>query len=62
MMTKEQIVNDLIVAGFELDGVSDYRRVVEFCRTEYKVALSNRAVWAVINELKSEGVQVLDFD
>ena len=61
-MTKQTIVNDLINSGFELDGTSDYARVQAFCKAEYKLALSNRAVWAVINELKNEGVQVLDFD
>jgi hypothetical protein len=62
MLTKEDIVNDLLSSGFEIDGTTDYRRVVEFCKQEYKVALSNRAVWAIINQLKEEGLAVLDFD
>ncbi len=61
-ITKEQIVNDLLTADFELDGHTDYKRVQEFCKTEYSIALSNKAVWAVINAIKSEGLQVVDFD
>lgn len=61
-ITKEQIVNDLLAADFELDGVTDYRRVQAFVKDEYSVALSNKAVWAVINAVKAEGLQVIDFD
>jgi hypothetical protein len=61
-MTKETIVNDLLSAGFELDGHSDYRRVSQFVLDEYKLRASNKAVWAIINELKNGDVQELDFD
>ena len=61
-MTKEQIVNDMLASGFELDGATDYKRVSDFVLQEYKVKLTNRAVWAVIDSLKSEGLAVLDFD
>ena len=61
-ITKEQIVNDLLASSFELDGVTDYTRVVEFCKTEYKVALTNKAAWALVNALKQEGLATLDFN
>jgi hypothetical protein len=61
-MTKETIVNDLLSAGFELDGATDYRRVAQFVLDEYKLRASNKAVWAIINALKDEGIQELDFD
>ena len=61
-ITKEQIVNDMVVADFELDGTTDYRRAQEFCKQNYGVALSNKATWAVINAIKAEGLQVVDFD
>lgn len=61
-ITKQQIVNDLLAADFQLDGHTDYARVVEFCKTEYKVALTNKAVWAIINTVKTEELAVLDFD
>ena len=61
-ITKEQIVNDLLTADFELDGHTDYTRVQAFCKAEYKVALSNKACWAVINALKQQGLDTLDFD
>ena len=62
MVTKEQIVNDLLSADFKLDGVTDYRRVQAFVKDEYSATLSNKAVWAVINAVKAEGLQVIDFD
>jgi hypothetical protein len=62
MLTKETIVNDLLSSGFELDGATDYRRVYQFVLDEYKRKLTNKAVWAVINELKNYDVQELDFD
>lgn len=61
-LTKEDIVNDLLSADFELDGATDYRRVVQHCKEQYGVALTNKAVWAVINELKNGDLAVLDFD
>lgn len=61
-ITKEQIVNDMLAADFELDGHTDYTRVVEFCKAEYKVALTNKAVWALVNALKQQGLDTLDFD
>jgi hypothetical protein len=61
-MTKETIVNDLLSSGFELDGATDYRRVYQFVLDEYKRKLTNKAVWAIINALKDEGIQELDFD
>ena len=61
-ITKQDIVNNLLSAGFELDGVTDYRRVQAFVKDEYSIALTNKAVWAVINELKHEDLEVLDFN
>ena len=61
-ITKEQIVNDLLNQDFELDGVTDYRRITEFVKTNYSVRLSNKATWAIINQLKDEDLAVLDFD
>jgi hypothetical protein len=62
MLTKQDIVNDLLSANFELDGHSDYRRVEQFIRDEYNKKPSNKAVWAVINCIKDQDVEELDFD
>ena len=61
-ITKEQIVNDLLANGFTLDGTTDYRRVNEFVKAEFMVRLSNKSTWAVINAIKTEGIEELDFD
>ena len=61
-MTKQQIVDALMNAGFELDGSTDYKRVNEFVKTEFNRRLSNQATWAVINELKHGDVEELDFN
>jgi hypothetical protein len=62
MLTKQDIVNDLLSANFELDGHSDYRRVEQFIRDEYNKKPSNKAVWSIINELKNCDLEELDFD
>ena len=61
-LTKQDIVNDLLSAGFELDGTTDYKRVAQHCKEQYGAALTNKAVWAVINEIKNGDLAVLDFD
>lgn len=61
-ITKELIVNDLLATDFELDEHTDYTRVNEFVKTTYNMRLSRKATWAVINAVKAEGVQELDFD
>ena len=61
-ITKQDIVNDLLSADFVLDGVTDYKRVAQYCKEQYGVSLTNKAVWAVINELKHEDLEVLDFN
>lgn len=61
MTMKQVIVNALIEANFELDGSTDYRRVVEFVKDEFNRKLTNTATWAVINELKHGEVEELDF-
>ena len=61
-LTKQDIVNDLLSAGFELDGTTDYKRVAQHCKEQYGVALTNKATWAIINQLKDEDLAVLDFD
>ena len=62
MTMKQLIVNALIEANFELDGTTDYRRVVEFVKDEFNRRLTNAATWAVINELKHGEIEELDFN
>ena len=61
MTMKQLIVNALIEANFELDGSTDYRRVVQFVKDEFNRKLTNTATWAVINELKHGEIEELDF-
>lgn len=61
-MTKQEIVTALTDSDFILDGRTDYARVSEFCKQELNVKLTNRATWAVIDELKKGGLAELDFD
>lgn len=62
MITKQDIVNELLANDFTLDGVTDYKRISEFVREHFKLALTNKAVWAVVNALKTETLAELDFD
>ena len=61
-ITKADIINALNEANFELDGRTDYVRIVEFVKHEFNKKLTNQAVWAVINELKHEDLEELDFN
>jgi hypothetical protein len=61
-MTKQDIVQALIDAGFELDGATDYCRVTEFVKEEFNFRLTNNATWAIINELKYGDLRELDFN
>jgi hypothetical protein len=61
-MTKQDIVQALIDANFELDGSTDYRRVAQFVKDEFNRKASNAAVWAIINELKHGELEELDFN
>lgn len=61
-ITKAHVVDHLLTIDFQLDGMTDYRRVVEAVKEQFNVALSNKACWAVINELKQQDLAVLDFD
>ena len=62
MITKQDIVNALNEANFELDGRTDYVRIVEFVKHEFNKKLTNSSVWAVINMIKNEDLEELDFD
>jgi hypothetical protein len=61
-MTKQDIVQALIDADFMLDGATDYNRVSQFVRDEFNRKLTNSAVWAVINALKYQELEELDFN